>query len=79
MGKVICIFTKEEITTMPATAEEGQALIENLLRFELSRSQNELVAPVALIEDVIRMVEVNTGASRYDAMDKVYGRNKSST
>lgn len=73
MGKVICFYTRDEIKKMPATKEEGEALIQHLLEFELSRSDNPFVGSVNLIDNMIAMVENNTGASRYEVMDRIYG------
>lgn len=76
MGKVICFYTRDEIKGMPATKEEGELLIQQLLEFELSRSDNPFVGSVSLIENMISMVENNTGASRYDVMDRIYGESR---
>lgn len=73
MSKVICFYTKKEIDKMPASIEEGEALIENILYFELSRSTNPMVPDSALISNLISMIESNTGASRYKVMNKIYG------
>jgi hypothetical protein len=72
MAKVICFYTREEITSLPSTTAEGEALIEHLLKFELSRSTNPFVGPVELIENIIGMIENNSGASRYEIMDRLY-------
>lgn len=73
MGKVICIFTRQEVTEMPATKEAGEALITNLLQFEMTRSSNPFMPDSELISNLISMVENNTGASRFDVMDRIYG------
>lgn len=72
MGKVICMFTRREITEPQTGVAEGEALIEHLLRFELSRSTNPFAGPVELVDGLITMVENNSGASRYDVMSKIY-------
>lgn len=72
MSKVICMFTRQEITEMPATKEAGEALILNLLEFELKRSTNPFMPNSELISNLILMVEINSGASRYDVMDRLY-------
>lgn len=72
MGKVICMFTRQEVTDMPATKEAGEALIMNLLTFELTRSTNPFMPESELISNLISMVENNTGASRFEIMDRIY-------
>lgn len=72
MGKVICFYTRKEITQMPANKAEGEALILNLLNFELTRQDNPLIPDSELISNVITMIENNTGASRYELMERIY-------
>jgi hypothetical protein len=72
MGKVICFYTRREITELPSTVAEGEVLIEHLLRFELGRSDNPFASPVEMIDMLISMVENNSGASRYNVMDRIY-------
>lgn len=73
MGKVVCFYTREEIKEMPATKEEGEALIENLLRFELFSLE-----PVNrdLMDNLIYMIEVNSGANKFEVIDKIYAQRK---
>lgn len=74
MGKVIDFYTRQEVTELPASKEEGEALIMALLEYELTRSTNPFAPEVELISNVISMVENNTGASRYDVMERIYER-----
>ena len=75
MGKVIDMWTRQDITNepLPVTKEAGEALILNLLQFELTRSTNPFAPDVELIANIISMVENNSGASRYEVMDRLYG------
>lgn len=75
MSKVICFYTRKEVTEMPATKEQGEAMIENLLKFELVQSRRGK-ANQELLANVISMIENNTGATRYEVMDKIYKARK---
>jgi hypothetical protein len=72
MGKVIDIWTRKEITEIPVSKEAGEFLILNLLQYELSRSTNPFAPDIELISNLISMVENNTGARRYEVMDRLY-------
>lgn len=73
MGKVIDFYTRKEVTDMPVTIAEGEAMIEHLLQYELElEHNNQLGGPYQLIENLISMVECNSGASRYVVMDRIY-------
>ena len=76
MAKVICFYTREEITALPHTKQDGDAMIENLLRLDMQRSKRQGVPDAGLIEALISIVENNTGASRYEVMDRIYGKRK---
>jgi hypothetical protein len=73
MGKVIDIVTRKEVTELPASKQDGEKLIEHMLRLELRRSSVN-VGPVELISNLISMIENNTGASRYEVMDRIYNK-----
>lgn len=75
MGKVIEMVTKKEITEMPATVEQGEALIETLLKFELANARRG-TSNQELISNVISMVENNSGARRFDVMDRIYKKQR---
>lgn len=76
MGKVIDIFTRKEIVAGITSKQEGEALIENLLNFEMSRAANPFAGPVELIDNLITTVENGSGASRYEVMDRIYNKRK---
>lgn len=76
MGKVIDIFTKKEVTEMPATVQDGEAIIEVLLRLEVKQNNSPFSASAELMSNVITMVENNTGAQRFDVMERIYNRRK---
>jgi hypothetical protein len=76
MGKVIDMFTRQEIVEMPHSKADGEMIIQKLLELELTRSIDDSVPTVTLISNVISMVESNTGASRYDVMDRIYTEKK---
>ncbi|NJO48165.1 MAG: hypothetical protein HC840_00455 [Leptolyngbyaceae cyanobacterium RM2_2_4] len=78
MGKVICMFTRKDVTNepLPVSKEAGEQLIMDLFEVELKRASNPFSANSELIDGLIRMVENNTGASRYDVMDRFYTERK---
>lgn len=75
MAKVIDFYTRKEITEMPATVEQGEALIENLLKFELTSARRGN-GNQELIANLIGMVENNSGASRYTVMDRIFKKQR---
>lgn len=76
MGKVIDMVTRQEITEMPATKAQGEALIENVLKFEIISNMRHIPTSQPLIDNLVTMIENNTGASRYEVMDRLYKARK---
>lgn len=78
MAKVICMFTREDLTNqpLPVSKEAGEQLIMDLFEIELKRALSPFSGPSELIENLIRMVETNSGASRYEVMDRFYTERK---
>ncbi len=77
MGKVICFFTKREVTEFPVSKADGEALIENLLRFEIQRNPTlEWTDASHLLGNITTMIENASGASRFDVMERYYHRRK---
>lgn len=78
MGKVICMFTKEDITNAPSqlTQAQGEQLIMDLFEIELKRASNPFGGPAEVIANMISMVENASGASRYEVMDRFYAERK---
>jgi len=74
MGRVICFFTRQDITekSTSLSVEQGEQIIVELLEIELKRAANSFSGEAALIDNMICMVENASGASRYDAMDRLY-------
>lgn len=75
MGKVICFYSGKEITELPVSKREGEALLENLLRFEMFHNPDmEWNSLSHLLRNMVLMIENNSGASRFDVMDRIYKR-----
>lgn len=74
MGRVICFFTGKDITdkSPSLSVEQGEELIVGLLELEMKRAANPFSGEADLISNMISMVENTSGASRYDAMDRLY-------
>ena len=72
MSKVICMLTREEMNEVPASKEEGDALILNLLNYELNNCGNLITPQSELISNLMAMIENSTGASRFEVMDRIY-------
>jgi hypothetical protein len=75
MGKVICFYSGKEITELPVSKIEGEMLLENLLRFEILHNPTmEWNSMSQLIRHMVLMIENNSGASRFDVMNRIYKR-----
>jgi hypothetical protein len=74
MAKVIDMFTGQDITDrpLPLTKEQGEQLIMDLFELELKRASNPFSATAEIVAAMISMVENNSGASRYEVMDRFY-------
>lgn len=77
MGRVIDFYTRKDVTDSPRkfSKEEGEDLIVAILNHELSLPTNCFHSS-ELIDNVVMMIENCTGASRYEAMDKLYANPK---
>lgn len=73
MGKVINIFTRKEITELPLNKAQGEEMIEHLLKFEIKPL--DMFSPMdEFIGHLVIMIENNSGASRFEVMDRIYGK-----
>lgn len=74
MGKVICMFTREDITNEPTpmTKEQGEALIADLLKLEAKHTDSPFTGTASVFQGLINMVENASGASGYEVMDRLY-------
>lgn len=76
MSKVIDMRTKQEIVQQPHSKEEGEALIEALLEFEIKNNAEPFSSMFELIGNTISMVENNTGAHRFEVMNRLYEKRR---
>lgn len=72
MGKVINMWTGKEVTQMPVTVQDGEALIENLIRFDMSYQGETWLGTTEIVDQMITMVENNSGASRFDVLTRMH-------
>lgn len=75
-AKVIDMFSKQEIVEMPFTKEQGIEMIKELIGTETKLSNGDFMYTNPLIDILIRTVENNTGASRFDVMSSMYDKHK---
>lgn len=78
MGKVICMFTRQDLTDAPAplTKEQGEQIIMDLFEIELKRASDPFGGAAEIIANMMKMVENSSGASRYEVMDRFYNERK---
>lgn len=71
MSKVIDIKTRQEITQLPLTTEEGEKILNHLMHFEPKTD-----AEAEIMKNIMKMVENNSGVNFFDYMWNRAGINK---
>lgn len=70
-SNVIDIATRQPITEYRYSQAEAETLIEKLIQHELSTTSLHEATPL-IIDDLITMIENNSGVSRVEIMEKIY-------
>ena len=74
MGKVICFYTRQEVTEPVHTKEQGEKVIEKLLEVQITDGANPFSPMAELVCNVMTIVENTTGANRLDVMERLQAK-----